>query len=347
MKRNLFNFIVVVVLLMVVAIACIKDKVVTGVTLDYDTLELVVDETITLTATVKPSDATNKVVKWTSSAPEVATVVEGAVTARAEGVATITVTTNDGEFTAICVVTVVTPIPIEPVMIHVAGGTFIMGCTDGQCERNETPVLNVKLDDYYIAKYPVTQREWRAIMRNNPSLNKGDNNPVENINWDDVTEFLERLNNATGKKYRLATEAEWEYAARGGNKSQGYRYSGSSNIDVVAWYSGNSFNDNGKGATQPVGQKTPNELGICDMSGNVWEWCDDFYARYDSVRFRTGFDTILGIWVNPRDTVGIQRVARGGSYLDDIRFCRVSARYAPTPPMMSGHLGIRLAMSVE
>jgi len=351
MKRNLFNFIVVVALLIVAAVACNKDKPVTGVTIDYNEMELFVGETATLNATITPNDAANKLVSWTSDNPDVVSVIapsRGSIIARATGEATITVTTNDGSFTAKCKVTVTTPTPIEPVMIHVTGGIFVMGCTDGQCNSsvppfldNETPTLNVKLSDYYIAKYPVTQREWRAMMRNNPSLNRGDDHPVENINWDDVEEFLLRLNAAfPGKNYRLATEAEWEYAARGG-KDNGPSFSGSNAIGEVAWYVGNTK------TTQPVGQKEPNELGIYDMSGNVWEWCDDFYARYDSVQFRSGYDTLTGIWTNPRDTVGIQRTARGGSYLDGPELCRVSARYAPTPPMMPAHLGIRLARSAE
>ncbi|MCL2434713.1 MAG: SUMF1/EgtB/PvdO family nonheme iron enzyme [Lentimicrobiaceae bacterium] len=359
MKRNLFYFIVVVALLIVAAVACNKDKAVTGVTIDYNELELFVGETATLYATVSPSDAANKIVSWTSDNPDVVSVIapaRGAIIARAIGEATITVTTNDGNFTARCKVTVITPTPIEPVMIRVTGGTFVMGCTDGQCQHNETPTLNVQLSDYYIAQYPVTQREWRAMMRSNPSLFKGDYHPVENINLDDIEEFLLRLNEAfPNKNYRLATEAEWEYAARGGNKSNGYKYSGSNILNDVAWHSGNSATEkHPNGQTHPVGGKNPNELDIYDMSGNVWEWCSSFYARYDSVKFRTGYDSTLNIWINPQDTAGIQHVARGGSYLDlqyhegkENGFCRVSARYAPSPPMMPGHLGIRLAMSVE
>jgi len=344
MKRNLFNFIVVVVLLIVVAVACNREKPVTGITLDQSTIELVETETTLLTATVTPSDATNRLVNWTSSNPEVVTVVRGSLTAMAIGTATITVTTNDGGFTAKCIVTVAPlPDPIEPDMIRVEGGTFIMGCTDNECENNEKPTLTVKLDSYYIARYPVTQREWVAIMRNNPSHFKGEYLPVENMSWDEVTDFLHGLNLAfPNKNYRLATEAEWEYAARGGNESKGYKYSGSDDINAVAWYSANSNN-----RTQIVGTKMPNELGIFDMSGNVWEWCSDFFGSYADTA-RTGYDSITGIYINPTGPrVGIQHVARGGAWIDFSQSCRISARYSPIPPIMPNHLGIRLAMSVE
>jgi len=355
MKRNLFNFIVVVALLVVTAVACNRDKPVTGVTLDYNTLELFVDDPAILNATINPVDAANKLVTWTSSHPDIVEVIapsRGSIIARAIGTATITVTTTDGGYTAKCVVTVSPlPNPIIPEMILVEGGTFIMGCSDGdgKCVSNEKPNFEVRLDSYYIAKYPVTQREWRTIMRSNPSIFQGDDRPVENISWEEVNEFIEKLNAATGNKYeyRLATEAEWEYAARGG-KNNGPLFSGSSNIDEVAWYKGNSVStERPNGETHPVGRKKANELGIHDMSGNVWEWCSDLFGSYSDTT-RTGLDTVSGIWVNPQGpTVGIQRVARGGSCLDPSDHCRISARYAPTPPIMTCHLGIRLVMPVK
>ena len=130
---------------------------------------------------------------------------------------------------------------------------------------------NGAINSFNMAKYAVTQGQWKAIMGNNPSDNKSsDNHPVEMVNWYDAREFISKLNALSGKNYRLPSEAEWEYAARGGTKSQGYEYSGGNNIDDVGWYYGNS---NGK--SQPVGTKQPNELGIYDMSGNVNEWCSD------------------------------------------------------------------------
>ena len=160
-------------------------------------------------------------------------------------------------------------------MVFVEGGTFTMGCTPEQwndCLDNEKPAHQVTLSDFYIGKYEVTQVQWVAVMGNNPSSIKGDNLPVGNVSWDDVQEFIERLNEKTGENYRLPTEAEWEYAARGGNRSMGYKYSGSNDVGNFSWYQG-SISINSK---YPVGTKMANELGIHDMSGNVLEWVSDF-----------------------------------------------------------------------
>lgn len=159
----------------------------------------------------------------------------------------------------------------------------------------------------------------------------GDNLPVERVSWDDCQEFVKKLNSLTGKQFRLPTEAEWEYACRGGDKSNGYKYSGSNNIDDVAWYGDNSGNK-----THLVATKQPNELGIYDMSGNVWEWCQDWYGAYNS-----------GSQVNPVEpTSGTKRVWRGGSFMFSAIYCRSSYRngYPPTGPAPR-YLGLRLAMS--
>ncbi len=165
-------------------------------------------------------------------------------------------------------------------MVPVEGGTFTMGAADDDnyAFNWEKPAHEVTLSSYYIGKTEVTQALWKAVMGSNPSRFKGDNLPVEQVSWDDCQKFIRRINAATGKQFRLPTEAEWEYAARGGNQSKGYKYSGSNNLDKVAWYG----EDWETGSTHPVGKKQPNELGLYDMSGNVWEWCADWYGDYSS-----------------------------------------------------------------
>jgi formylglycine-generating enzyme required for sulfatase activity len=219
-------------------------------------------------------------------------------------------------------------------MVFVQGGTFRMGCTEEQsdCQDNEKPVHNVTLSDFYIMKYEITQEQWVQVMGKNPSNFKGDNLPIENVSWNDIRDFISELNIMTGKKYRLPTEAEWEYAARGGNKSKGYKYSGSSALDKVAWHK-----DNSGGKTQPIGAKQPNELGIHDMTGNVWEWVSDWYgANYYSSSSGS----------NPTGPVsGSYRVGRGGGWNPDARDCRVSIRNYADPGYRNYDLGFRLAVS--
>ena len=236
------------------------------------------------------------------------------------------------------------PTTIEPVqpqhnlpeieMVYVAGGTFTMGATSEQgsgAENDEKPAHSVTLSGYYIGKYEVTQKLWKAVMGNNPSNFKGDNLPVECVNWNDVQEFLRKLNAMTGKNYRLPTEAEWEYAARGGNRSRGYKYSGGNRIDIddVAWYNGNSGS-----RTHAVGTKSPNELGIYDMSGNVYEWCQDWYGSYSSSSQR-----------NPKGpNSGSSRVLRGGCWCHPVGYSRVSSRNFNYPNGGYYEFGFRLAL---
>ena len=217
-------------------------------------------------------------------------------------------------------------------MVYVSGGTFTMGATSEQGSDawdDEKPAHSVTLSGYYIGKYEVTQELWEAVMGSNPSYFKGDNLPVERVSWNDVQEFLRKLNAMTGKNYRLPTEAEWEFAARGGNNSRGYKYSGGNSIGNVAWFGGNSGS-----RTHAVGTKSPNELGIYDMSGNVYEWCQDWYGSYSSSSQR-----------NPQGpNSGSRRVIRDGSWGSNARDCRVSYRLSLTPGRRGSVLGFRLAL---
>ena len=221
---------------------------------------------------------------------------------------------------------------VEFKMLRVEGGTFQMGATSEQgsdAADDEYPVHSVTLSDYYIGQTQVTQELWEAVMGSNPSYFKGDNQrPVENVSWNDCQKFIEKLNRLTGKNFRLPTEAEWEYAARGGNKSKGYKYSGSNDVNAVAWYG-----DNSGSKTHPVAQKQSNELGLYDMSGNVWECCQDCYGDYTS-RSQS----------NPKGAnTGSSRVLRGGSWCYDARCVRVSDRGINTPDCrLDG--GLRLAL---
>ncbi len=158
-------------------------------------------------------------------------------------------------------------------LIYVQGGTFTMGSDDSEALDREKPAHQVKLSDFYIGKYPVTQEQWQAVTKENPSRFQDEQRPVEQISWNDTQKFLEKLNQLTGKKFRLPTEAEWEFAARGGIYSQGYKYAGSDRLKQVGWYRENSDDQ-----THEVGLLLANELGLHDMSGNVWEWCQDWFS---------------------------------------------------------------------
>ena len=217
-------------------------------------------------------------------------------------------------------------------MVRVEGGTFRMGATSEQkdeADSDEKPVHGVTLSSYYIGKTEVTQALWQAVMGSNPSHFEGSDLPVECVSWNDCQEFIQKLNRLTGRNFRLPTEAEWEFACRGGNNSRGYKYSGSNNLGSVAWY-----DDNSGGQTHPVGTKAPNELGIFDMSGNVWEWCNDWYGNYTS-----------NSQTNPTGPhSGSLRVFRGGSWFIDARICRSSFRISSNPTYRNYNLGLRLAL---
>ena len=216
--------------------------------------------------------------------------------------------------------------------VFVKGGCFQMGDTFGDGSSNEKPVHEVCVDDFYIGKYEVTQGQWKAIMGNNPSRfsDCGDNCPVESASWNDIQDFINKLNQKTGKNYRLPTEAEWEYSARSGGKNE--KYAGTSNeseLGDYAWYISNSG-----GKTHPVGTKQPNGLGIYDMSGNVWEWVSDWY---DADYYKN----------SPKDNTkgpssGSARVLRGGSWSNGAWDTRIALRYWGYPVGWGNHGGFRL-----
>ena len=219
---------------------------------------------------------------------------------------------------------------LEASMVYVDGGTFMMGATEEQGDDydvDELLVHNVTLDGFYIGKFEVTQAQWEAVMGTAlsdiitenawPLYGVGDDYPMYYVNWNDATAFCGKLSELTGKAYRLPTEAEWEYAARGGQQADGTKYAGSDSIDEVAWSGGKENED----ASHPVGQKTPNALGLYDMSGNVWEWCSDWYKSYYG----------SSPSVNPQgpssgDRVLPYRVFRGGGWNYYAKGCRVSNR---------------------
>jgi formylglycine-generating enzyme required for sulfatase activity len=204
-------------------------------------------------------------------------------------------------------------------MMYVKGGTFMMGSDAPDAEKDEKPVHEVTLSDYYIGQTEVTQKLWKLVMgnNNNPSANQGDELPVTNISRADCQTFVEKLSELTGLRFRLPTEAEWEYAARGGQNSKGYVYAGSNDINEVAWYPSNCQKP------QAVGQKKPNELGIYDMSGNVYEFCYDWYGAYPAEP-----------QTNPQGPSAASngyRSCRGGCWQkqnkgDDASYCRIANR---------------------
>lgn len=223
-------------------------------------------------------------------------------------------------------------------MVTIEGGSFTMGATSEQgndAYNWENPAHKVNITSFRIGQTEVTQELWLAVMGNNPSgAFSGDlNRPVGGVSWSDCQVFIQKLNELTGKTFRLPTEAEWEFAARGGNKSNGYKYSGSNSINEVAWWGFGSDGNSGYG-TNPVATKKPNELGLYDMSGNVFEWCEDWYGSYSSLE-----------QTDPRGPdSGNNRTYRGGSWIDLATYCRVSCRSNDSPTRRYHGLGLRLAM---
>ena len=222
---------------------------------------------------------------------------------------------------------------VEFTMVRVEGGSFMMGATDEQdadAWEWEKPAHQVTLSSYCIAQTEVTQALWQAVMGYNPSFFVGNSLlPVEKVSWNDCQLFITRLNDLTGQHFRLPTEAEWEFAARGGRLTHGWKYAGGDDIDAVAWYV-----DNAEDATHPVATMGANELGLYDMSGNVWEWCQDVYGTYSDAP-----------QVNPTGTtVGSYRVYRGGGWNGSARSCRVTYRFDRSPTATYNNQGFRLAL---
>ena len=233
------------------------------------------------------------------------------------------------------------PAPFE--LVFVEGGTFSMGDEYGDLWEACLPVHPVTVPDFYMGRFPVTQALWKAVMDNNPSRFEGDERPVEKVSWFDAQDFIRRLNKATaatppaGHQYRLPSEAEWEYAARGGKyHADGFKYAGSDRLKDVGWYEENS-----DGETKPVGQKSPNQLGLYDLSGNVWEWCeDDWHGNYN------GAPADGSAWVDqPKRNAG--RVYRGGSWYYAARNCCVANRDLGAPDRRSDRHGFRLVLVLQ
>ncbi|AEE49120.1 formylglycine-generating enzyme family protein [Haliscomenobacter hydrossis] len=225
-------------------------------------------------------------------------------------------------------------------MVEVKGGTFQMGREDEDADDDEKPVHPVKVSDFWMAEYVVTQAFWQAVMgeENVPFYFQGDKRPAERVSWETIVEqFLPRLNEMTGENYRLPSEAEWEYAARGGINHSPYKYAGSNRLKEVAWYYENSHSE-----SKPVGLKKPNALGLYDMSGNVYEWCADWYG---SDYYQECLDA--GVVENPTGrTQGSDRVVRGGDWYSSPGYCRVSYRDRYDPRYGYDSVGFRLVVCV-
>ena len=220
-------------------------------------------------------------------------------------------------------------------MIYVEGGRYLMGSEEEVARGNEKPVHEVNLSSFYIGKYPVIQELWEAVMGNNPSKFLGPQHPVQYVPWVEVQKFLKKLNQESGKSYRLPYEAEWEFAARGGIHSKGYLFSGGNTMEEVGWYEDN----NDPNGTKPVGQKRANELGIYDMSGNVYEWCDD-----DGHGDYVGAPTDGTSWIDV-PTRSLHRMIRGGCYMLSQISSRIPARARNKAIYGDNYVGFRLALT--
>lgn len=249
-------------------------------------------------------------------------------------------------------------------MILVEGGSFMMGSDYKEdALGSEQPVHSVTIRSFYLGKYLCTQALWEAVMSRNPSRFQGVQRPVEQVSWKDIQTFLKKLNLQIGHPYRLPTEAEWEFAARGGIYSEGYLYAGSDKLKEVGWYKENAGDE-----TRDVGLLLPNELGLYDMSGNLYEWCeDDWHGNYQGApddgsawiygdkepESQNKKKSLLGKLLNlaedtpKKSNRGYYRVLRGGRWSFGKHYCRVSGRYRDTPGVKYDYVGFRLALSPQ
>jgi len=242
---------------------------------------------------------------------------------------------------AACFATAQTPatLPVKPELVLVQGGTFTMGSNAADARSHEKPTHSVTVSTFSIGKYEVTWAQYKAFctaagrpLPSAPEWGINDKHPVVNVNYNDCVAYCNWLGETYGGDWRLPTEAEWEYAARGGNKSLGYTYSGGNDMDQLGWYE-----DNAAGQTMAVGRKKPNELGLCDMSGNVWEWCKDWYEEGYYAASPAN---------NPKGpTSGSYRVIRGGGWGSSAAGCRVACRTISDPTFRYSRYGFRVVLS--
>ncbi|MDO4725828.1 MAG: SUMF1/EgtB/PvdO family nonheme iron enzyme [Porphyromonadaceae bacterium] len=347
MKKVFDLNLLITAILMVVFLSCQQDiDRITDISVEPTEKTLKEGEEFVIKVKITPDNAKNRSVTWQSDNTDVAKVDEkGKVTAIKEGTAVIKVKTQDGNKTAECKVIVsksfdpncvINGIKFE--FVEISGGTFTMGSPDNEVGRNndESPQHVVTLNSFYMGKYEVTQAQWKAVMETDttPSFFKGDNLPVEMVNYADIMDFITKLNELTKKEYRLSTEAEWEYACRAGTTTP--FYTGNNITTAQANYNGVPYNDNPKGEyrgkTTEVGSFAPNAFGLYDMHGNVWEWCSDKYGKYP--------DTPQ---VNPTGaTDGSYGIIRGGSWDNGASYCRSAFRASTPFFMIDNFLGFRL-----
>lgn len=312
-----------------------------SITLENDYLMMRVDESRTMHVTLTPSNVDTQDLVWLSSDSNVAKIHEGVVTAVGPGVCEVMVQCQGKQAT--CKIAVLKTVIVNGVsfdMMPVEGGTFMMGAASGEFEAMsyESPQHKVTLSDYFIGLTEVTQEMWHSVMNYTPGhFKRNPKHPVENVSWEDCQEFIKKLNEMTGLRFHLPTEAQWEFAARGGNQSLGFKFAGGENINELGWYyinSGKLGEDDPNYGTHDVALMKPNELNLYDMTGNVREWCNDYYSPYSAAD-----------QVDPQGpAIGSMVVYRGGSWNDYASCCRVAFRYPEYLATKNDKTGLRLAL---